>query len=67
MANSVGPDQTAPIEVHAVCFYTYFVSIVRQLFAADDVSRRHIQTFGCYTTYAWAALIGLLKINSSMS
>ena len=29
--------------VHAVCFYTLFVSNVRQLFAADDFSRRHFQ------------------------
>ena len=29
--------------VHAVCFYTYIVSNVRQLFAADDFSRRHFQ------------------------
>ena len=29
--------------VHAVCFYTKFVSNVRQLFAADDFSRRHFQ------------------------
>ena len=29
--------------VHAVCFYTWFVSNVRQLFAADDFSRRHFQ------------------------
>ena len=29
--------------VNAVCFYTYFVSNVRQLFAADDFSRRHFQ------------------------
>ena len=29
--------------VHAVCFYTYFVSNARQLFAADDFSRRHFQ------------------------
>ena len=36
MANSVDPD-------HAVCFYTYLVSNVRQLFAADDFSRRHFQ------------------------
>ena len=42
MANSVDPDQTAPID-HAVCFYTKFVSNVRQLFAADDGSRRHFQ------------------------
>ena len=45
MANSVGPDQTAPIG--AVCSgSTLFASIikcvsnVRQLFAADDSSRR---------------------------
>ena len=48
MANSVDPDQTAPIG--AVCSgYTLFASIlnsvsnVLQLFAADDFSRRHIQ------------------------
>ena len=30
--------------VHAVCFYTFkFVSNVRQLFAAEDFSRRHFQ------------------------
>ena len=29
--------------VHAVCFYTEFVSNVRQLFAADNFSRRHFQ------------------------
>ena len=34
MANSVD---------HTVCFYTQFVSNVRQLFAADDFSRRHFQ------------------------
>ena len=35
MANSVDPDQTASI--------LKFVSNVRQLFAADDPSRRHFQ------------------------
>ena len=29
--------------VHAVCFYTLFVSNIRKLFAADDFSRRHFQ------------------------
>ena len=29
--------------VHAVCFYTSFVSNARQFFAADDFSRRHFQ------------------------
>ena len=29
--------------VHAVCFYTQFVSNVMQLFAADDFSRGHFQ------------------------
>ena len=44
MANSVDPDQTASLFwVHAVCFYTKFVSNVRQLFAADDFSRRYFQ------------------------
>ena len=48
MANSVDPDQTAPIG--AVCSGSRlfasilnFVSYVRQLFAADDFSRRHFQ------------------------
>ena len=48
MANSVDSDQTAPIR--AVCsgptlvaFHTLFVSNVRQLFAAEDFSRRHFQ------------------------
>ena len=31
------------IWVHAVCFYTKFISNVRQLFPADDFSRRHFQ------------------------
>ena len=29
--------------VNAVCFYTLFVNPARQLFAADDFSRRHFQ------------------------
>ena len=49
MANSVDPDQTAPIG--AVCsgstlfasILLKFVSNVRQLFAEDDLSRRHFQ------------------------
>ena len=43
MAKSVDPDQTAPIG--AVCSGSMlFASIlVRQLFAADDFSRRHFQ------------------------
>ena len=50
MANSVDPDQTAP--EGAVCFGSTlcasilkFVSNVRQLFAADDLSRQHFQMF----------------------
>ena len=47
MANSVDPDQTAPRSslfwVHAVCFYTKFISNARQLFAANNFSRRHFQ------------------------
>ena len=47
MANSVDPDQTAPIKEQSDlgphCFYIQFVSNVRQLFAADDFSRRHFQ------------------------
>ena len=48
MANSVDPDQTAPIG--AVCSGSTlfasilkFVSNVRQLFAAEDFSRHHFQ------------------------
>ena len=44
MANSVDPDQTAPIG--AICSWpTLFASILNywQLFAADDFSRRHFQ------------------------
>ena len=41
MANSVDPDQTAPIG--AVCSGStlFFISNVRQLFAADDFSRQN--------------------------
>ena len=43
----MGPNQTAPRSslfcVHAVCFFTELVSNVRQLFAADDFSRRNFQ------------------------
>ena len=31
------------LSVLAFCFYTYFISNARQLFAADDFSRRHFQ------------------------
>ena len=46
MANSVDPvqtDRSSLFWVHAVCFYTLFVSNVRQFFAADDFNRRHFQ------------------------
>ena len=50
MANSVDPDQTAPIG--AVCsgstlfaWILKFTSNVRQLFAADDFNRRHFQMY----------------------
>ena len=47
MANSVDPDQTAPksspLWVQAVFFDNLLVNNVRQLFAADDFSRRHFQ------------------------
>ena len=46
MANIVDPDQTAPIG--AVCsgstlFVLCLICNIRQLFAADDFSRRHFQ------------------------
>ena len=53
MAKSVDPDQTAPIG--AVCSGSTlfgsmlkFVSKIRQLFGADDFSRRHFRVhFSC--------------------
>ena len=48
MANSVDPDQIAPLgavcsgSTLIVCILK-FASNVRQLFAADDFSRRHFQ------------------------
>ena len=46
MTNSVDPDQTAPIEAVWSGSFLFasilkFVSSVRQLFAADNFSRRH--------------------------
>ena len=46
MTNSVDPDQTAPIGAVRSGFTLFasilkFVSNARQLFAADDFSRRH--------------------------
>ena len=61
MAKSVDPDQTAPIG--AVCSRTtLFASIlklvnnVRQLFAADDLSRHH---------FSDAFFLGALRVKSS--
>ena len=53
MANCVDPDQTAPIGahrsslflIHAVCFYTKFVSNARQLFGADVLADDIFDTF----------------------
>ena len=42
--------------VHPVCFYTEFVGNVRQLFAADDFSRRHFRCIfflGALRVKAW--------------
>ena len=58
MANSVDPDQTAPIG--AVCsgftlFASILVSNVRQLFAADDFSKQNF----------WMLFfLGALRVNS---
>ena len=60
MANSVDPDQTAPIGV--VCSgSTLFPSILNssvQLFAADDSSRRHFQMH---------FFLGALRVNDRIS
>ena len=42
MANSVDPDRSSLFWIHAICFYTYIVSNVRQVVAADDFSRMHL-------------------------
>ena len=42
------------IWVHPVCFYTLFVSNVRQLFAADDLTRRH---------FSDAFFLGAIRVN----
>ena len=42
MANSVDPDQTAPIGAVCSGSMLFAVGNVRQLFAADDFSRRHL-------------------------
>ena len=61
MANSVGPNQTAPIGA-VFSGYTLFASIlklvskVRQLFAADDFSRRH---------FSDAFFLGALRVKYS--
>ena len=59
MANSVDPDQTAPIgaacsgsSLFASIFK--FVSNARQLFAADDFSRRHFHVH---------FFLGILRVN----
>ena len=43
MANSVDPDQTAPIGSTLFACILKFASNVRQLFAADNFSRQHFQ------------------------
>ena len=67
MANSVDPEQTAPCSlfwVHTICFYTLLISNVRQLFAADDFSRRHFQMhffLGALRVKSISSILGLLK------
>ena len=63
MANSVDPDQTAP--VGAVCYWSTlfasihrFVSNVRQLFAADYFNRRN---------FSDAYFLGALRVKSTKS
>ena len=45
--------------VHAVCLYTLFISYVRQLFAADDFSRRHFQMY----FFLGALRVNICKLN----
>ena len=44
--------------VHAVCFHTLFVYIGRQIFAAEDFSRRHFQMH---------IFLGALRVNINYS
>ena len=55
MTNSVDPDQTAAIGSGSTLFASIheLVSNVRQLFAADDFSRRHF--FSCIFLGAFSA------------
>ena len=60
MTNSVDPDQTAPIGAvwsgsTLLASILKFVSTVRQLFAADDFSRRH---------FSDAFFLGALRVNA---
>ena len=61
MANIVDPDQTAPngaVYSGSTLFASVlFVSNVRQLFAADDFSRRHFQVH---------FFLGALRANTSL-
>ena len=43
MANNVGPAPIGAVCSRSLLFASIFVSNVRQLFAADDFSRRHFQ------------------------
>ena len=69
MANSVDPDQTTPIG--AVCSGSTlfasilkFVSNTRQLFAADDFSRRHFQMHFFLGALRVNALIARFRYNN---
>ena len=57
MTNSVNPDQTAPIGSGSTLFASIlkFVSNVRQLFAADNFSRR---------LFSDAFFLGALRVNN---
>ena len=42
-ANSVDPDQTAPLGVRTVCLYAKIGLKSLQEYSADDINRRHFQ------------------------
>ena len=55
--------------VQAVCFYTYFVGNVRQLFAAEDFSRRHFQihfSLGALRVNLWPHRWSSLQLSMSL-
>ena len=63
MTNSVDPDQAAPIWSTLFASILEFVSHVRQLFAADDFSRRNFSDAFFLGALRVKTLFSCLKLN----